>query len=114
MINAISDSNNSVQKVAIVGASGYAGAELVGLLGNHSKAQICHLVVSENSSSEGKAFSDLHGRFKGVCDLPLQAFSKAWFDEYAITLIFNSSGSSAYLENRPNRVTSSSSTKSKN
>jgi len=86
MINAISDSNNSVQKVAIVGASGYAGAELVGLLGNHSKAQICHLVVSENSSSEGKAFSDLHGRFKGVCDLPLQAFSKAWFDEYAATV----------------------------
>jgi len=86
MINAISDSNNSVQKIAIIGASGYAGAELVGLLGHHSQAQICHLVVSENSSSEGKAFSDLHGRFKGVCDLPLQAFSQAWFDEYAATV----------------------------
>jgi len=70
-----------MQKVAIIGASGYAGAELVGLLSKHNKAEIAHLVVSENSSSEGKLFSDLHGRFQGVCDLPLQAFSSAWFDQ---------------------------------
>ena len=86
MTKAILDSNNSVQKVAIIGASGYAGAELVGLLCKHSQAQICHLVVSENSSSEGKLFSELHGRFQGVCDLPLEAFSAAWFDEYAAKL----------------------------
>ncbi len=83
MTKAIPDSNNSMQKVAIIGASGYAGAELVGLLGNHAQAEIVHLVVSENSSSEGKLFSDLHGRFQGVCDLPLQAFSSTWFDQYA-------------------------------
>ncbi len=81
MTKAIPDSNNSMQKVAVIGASGYAGAELVGLLCKHKQTQICHLVVSENSSSEGKLFSDLHGRFKGVCDLPLQAFSPAWFDQ---------------------------------
>jgi len=75
-----------MQKVAIIGASGYAGAELVGLLGKHTHAEITHLVVSENSSSEGKLFSELHGRFKGVCDLPLQAFSSAWFDQYAVDL----------------------------
>ena len=86
MTKAISDSNNSVQKVAIIGASGYAGAELVGLLCKHSQAQICHLVVSENSSSEGKLFSDLHGKFKNVCDLPLVAFSSAWFDHNAAEL----------------------------
>lgn len=86
MTKAISDSYNSRQKVAIIGASGYAGAELVGLLAKHNQAQICHLVVSENSSSEGKLFSDLHGRFKSVCDLPLVAFSSAWFDEYAADL----------------------------
>jgi len=72
-----------MQKVTIIGASGYAGAELVGLLAKHSQAEICHLVVSENSSSEGKPFSELHGRFHGVCDLPLQAFSPAWFDQHA-------------------------------
>ena len=81
MTKAIPDSNNSMQKVAVIGASGYAGAELVGLLCKHKLAKICHLVVSENSSSEDKLFSDLHGRFKGICDLPLQAFSAAWFDQ---------------------------------
>jgi len=75
-----------MQKVAIIGASGYAGAELVGLLSKHSHAEISHLVVSQNSSSEGKLFSELHGRFQGVCDLPLQAFSAAWFDQYAASL----------------------------
>ena len=86
MTKAIPDSNNSMQKVAVIGASGYAGAELVGLLCKHNQAQICHLVVSENSSSEDKLFSDLHGRFKGICDLPLQAFSSVWFDQYAADL----------------------------
>lgn len=86
MTKAIPDSNNSVKKVAVIGASGYAGAELVGLLCKHKQAQISHLVVSENSSSEDKLFSDLHGRFQGVCDLPLQAFSPAWFDQYAAGL----------------------------
>ena len=90
MTKAISDSNNSVQKVAVnvavVGASGYAGAELVGLLCNHDAVTIKHLVVSENSSSDGKLFSDLHGRFQEICDLPLVAFSQAWFNEYAATI----------------------------
>jgi N-acetyl-gamma-glutamyl-phosphate reductase len=71
---------SKVMKVAVIGASGYAGAELVGLLCQHDKVSIQHLVVSENSSSCGKLFSDLHGRFKGVCDLPLQSFSKEWFE----------------------------------
>ncbi len=83
MSKARSDSNNSMQKVAIIGASGYAGAELVGLLSKHEQAEITHLVVSENSSSEGKLFSELHGRFQGVCDKSLEAFSAAWFDENA-------------------------------
>ncbi len=86
MAQARSDSNISIKKIAIIGASGYAGAELVGLLINHDHAEIAHLVVSENSSSDGKLFSELHGRFQGVCDLPLQAFSSAWFDRYAATI----------------------------
>ena len=86
MTKARSESNNSIQKVAVIGASGYAGAELVGLLCKHQQAEIAHLVVSENSSSEGKLFSDLHGRFQGICDLPLQAFSSAWFEQYAASL----------------------------
>jgi len=70
-----------VQKVAVIGASGYAGAELVGLLCQHDKVSIQHLVVSENSTSCGKLFSELHGRWQGICDVPLQSFSKKWFDD---------------------------------
>ncbi|MBU2892798.1 N-acetyl-gamma-glutamyl-phosphate reductase [Colwellia sp. D2M02] len=86
MAKARLDSNNSMQKVAVIGASGYAGAELVGLLCQHDGVSIEHLVVSENSSSEGKIFSDLHGRFKTLCDLPLEAFSASWFDCCAVHL----------------------------
>ena len=69
-----------IKKVAVIGASGYAGAELVGLLCQHDKVSIQHLVVSENSISCGKKFSELHGRWQGVCDIALQSFSQEWFD----------------------------------
>ena len=67
--------------VAVIGASGYVGAELIGLLCQHDKVSIQHLVVSENSVSSGSLFSDLHGRWQGICDVPLQSFSQTWFDE---------------------------------
>lgn len=66
--------------VAVIGASGYAGSELIGLLCQHDKITIKHLVVSENSTSSGKSFSELHPRWLGVCDLPLECFSQEWFD----------------------------------
>lgn len=77
---------SDVKKVAVIGASGYAGAELVGLLCQHDKVSIQHLVVSENSASCGKLFSELHGRWQGVCDIPLQSFSKEWFEASATEL----------------------------
>lgn len=68
-------------KVAIIGASGYVGAELVNILAAHDKISVAHLLVSENSESEGLLFSDLHPRYQGIFDLTLEAFSPAWFDE---------------------------------
>lgn len=67
-------------KVAVVGASGYVGAELIGLLCQHDKISIEHLVVSENSSSSGMSFSQLHPKWLGVCDLPLVCFSSEWLE----------------------------------
>ena len=75
-----------IKKVAVIGASGYAGAELVGLLCQHDKVSIQHLVVSENSTSCGQKFSDLHGRWQGICDVPLQSFSQEWFDNSVANL----------------------------
>ena len=43
-------------KVAIIGASGYVGAELTKLLVNHAKIELNHLLVSENSDSTGLLF----------------------------------------------------------
>lgn len=64
--------------VAVVGASGYVGAELVGLLCNHDRLSLKYLVVSENSSSADNTFSQLHPKYMGVCDLPLTPFSAEW------------------------------------
>jgi len=68
-------------KVAVIGASGYVGAELISLLVAHDKISLEYLVVSENSRSADINFSQLHPRYLGVCDLPLVCFSQSWFDE---------------------------------
>lgn len=70
--------------VVVIGASGYVGAELVGLLLQHDKISIKHLLVSENSDSSGKTFADLHARWQGVCTLPLHSFSEKWFEQNII------------------------------
>ncbi|MFD2165513.1 N-acetyl-gamma-glutamyl-phosphate reductase [Thalassotalea euphylliae] len=72
--------------VAVIGASGYVGAELIGLLAQHDKVSISHLVVSENSTSNGSLFSELFARWQGICDVPLQSFSKDWFNTVSETL----------------------------
>lgn len=67
--------------VVVIGASGYVGAELIGLLAQHDKISVKHLLVSQNSESSGKTFSQLHSRWQGICDIALECFSQQWFDE---------------------------------
>ncbi|MGB1262852.1 MAG: N-acetyl-gamma-glutamyl-phosphate reductase [Cognaticolwellia sp.] len=68
--------------VVVVGASGYVGAELIGLLINHNKISIEHLLVSEHSAARGQSFAQLHPRWQGICELPLQCFSSQWFEQH--------------------------------
>ncbi len=68
--------------IAVIGASGYAGAELVGMLAKHELVTGLHLLVSENSESKGQLFSALYPKYQGMCDLPLQGFNQAWLDEH--------------------------------
>lgn len=68
--------------VVVIGASGYVGAELIGLLTQHNKISIQHLLVSENGTSSGQKFSQLHARWQGICDLPLEPFSPQWFEQH--------------------------------
>lgn len=64
-------------KALIVGASGYAGAQLAYYINKHPHVEIVGLTVSENSLDAGKLISDfdLHPQLKGLVDLPLIATS---------------------------------------
>ncbi len=56
----------------IVGASGYAGAELATYLSRHPEINLSMLTVSAKSEDAGKLLSDLYPQLKGRVDLPLQ------------------------------------------
>ena len=55
-------------KVVVVGASGYAGAQLCRIISRHEKLELAALFVSENSLDKGKRISDLYGELNGICD----------------------------------------------
>ncbi|PPI86921.1 N-acetyl-gamma-glutamyl-phosphate reductase [Candidatus Pantoea edessiphila] len=57
----------------IIGASGYAGVELVNILSRHPNINIVGLLVSQYSSDIGKPLSEVHPRMKNIIDLPLQS-----------------------------------------
>lgn len=52
-------------RVAVVGASGYTGSELVRILLGHPQVRIEVLTAASNA---GKRFSDLHPQFSGIVD----------------------------------------------
>ena len=58
-------------KAAIIGASGYTGAELAGLIQAHPHLSLAGLYVSANSLDAHTPFSSLHPRWRGLIDLPL-------------------------------------------
>lgn len=55
-------------KVAILGATGYAGSELVRLLSRHSGVALSLLA---SHSYAGRSFSEVYPMMRGVCDLTL-------------------------------------------
>lgn len=68
-------------KVAVVGASGYVGAELITILAKHPLIEEMHLLVSENSDAKGVSFSELYPRFLSTSkfsEQALQAFNSEW------------------------------------
>ena len=56
-------------KAAILGSTGYAGAELVKILSMHPDAEV---VYPASHSYAGKRFSDIYPGMRGICDLVLQ------------------------------------------
>lgn len=55
--------------VVIIGASGYAGAELAALVQKHPHLNLKGLYVSANSQDANKPFSTLYPRFAGLIDM---------------------------------------------
>ncbi len=56
-------------KAAILGATGYAGAELMRILSGHPEAEITY---PASHSYAGKKFSDIYPGMKGICDMVLR------------------------------------------
>ena len=63
--------------VAIIGASGYVGAELTRLVNQHSALVLIGCYVSEHSSDAGKLLGDLHPQYAHCLSMPLQPLSSA-------------------------------------
>ncbi len=59
--------------VLIVGASGYSGAELVNYIHRHKFARIKKILVSKDSISLGKLFSDLHPEYTNIINLTFES-----------------------------------------
>ncbi|PPI88021.1 N-acetyl-gamma-glutamyl-phosphate reductase [Candidatus Pantoea edessiphila] len=72
----------------IIGASGYAGIELVNILSRHSHINIVALLVSDNSLDIGKSLSEVHPRMKNIIDLPLQSVKNIPNWKNKIDLVF--------------------------
>ena len=56
-------------KAGIVGATGYAGAEILKILARHPQAQIVWIDSRQNA---GERISDIYPNLRGICDLVLE------------------------------------------
>ncbi len=70
-------------KVGVVGATGYAGAELVRLLINHPDAG---LEIITSRSRAGEAFSSVHPQFEGMVNMRLQPIEN--LEKVGLDLVF--------------------------
>jgi N-acetyl-gamma-glutamyl-phosphate reductase len=59
-------------RAAVVGASGYGGAELARLLAFHPHAELA--VATASGDRAGQLLSDLYPSLRGVCDIALEEF----------------------------------------
>ncbi len=60
-----------MQRVVIVGAGGYSGAELISILLRHPHASIVGLFASARREGETQTLQQVFARFRGQLDLPL-------------------------------------------
>jgi len=59
------------RSVAVIGASGYSGIELVKILLNHPRIKLAHVI---GSSTVGKRVDDIYPYFRGKTDLTMEPY----------------------------------------
>ncbi len=57
-------------KVSVIGATGYAGAELLSILHRHPEVEVAHIT---SESSTGKNISELYPHLRGIYDMTLES-----------------------------------------
>lgn len=70
-------------RIAIIGATGFTGSELVRILVNHPNVDI---VAITSESRAGERFSDVHPFFEGIVDTTLESASRV--HDYEPDLVF--------------------------
>ncbi|NRA83876.1 MAG: N-acetyl-gamma-glutamyl-phosphate reductase [Gammaproteobacteria bacterium] len=61
--------------IAIIGASGYTGAEMCQLVERHPLLNLAGIYVSQGSEDKNKMLSELYPQLSGVCDHQLQGLT---------------------------------------
>lgn len=73
-------------KIGIVGAGGYAGETLIGLLLRHPEAKVTWLMSED--AHKGKRIDELYPHLKGICDLTCGTLAELDSKLAAIDLVF--------------------------
>lgn len=87
-----------MKRIGIVGASGYTGSELAGLLLKHKKVEVAAITSQQYA---GKKFSSLYPEFKGKLDMKLMPPSMAELNCLGIDLVFLATPHKVSMEYAP-------------
>ena len=77
-----------IPKVAIIGASGYSGSEIVRLLLSHSEVELTTLMTANRERSGTLLYSDELRQFRNRCDLHIEPLDYDLLHKREIELLF--------------------------
>ena len=78
----------SIPKVAIIGASGYSGSEIVRLLLAHPEVELTTLMTANRERTGVRLYSDELRQFRHRCDLKIEPLDYDLLGQREISLVF--------------------------
>ncbi len=87
-----------VARVAVVGATGYAGGELVKILARHPSVEVVSLMSSGRGGREVVALAESHPSLRGAVQVPIQPLDLERLIPAEVDLVFLSTPHEASLE----------------